>query len=212
MKIPLIIINFKTYPESTGKKALRLAKKIQRVNKNMIIGVQATDIYLVSKNTKLSVYAQHVDSYKQGRNTGFITPESVKQAGAGGVFLNHSEHKLSLIEIKKIFKRCKKINLKVAIFSKNIKEAKQIEKLKPDYLIIEPPELVGGNISISKAKPKLIENISKNLKIPFLVGAGIKTSEDVKIAMKLGASGIAIASGIIKVKDSKKALKDLIKL
>jgi len=203
----ITIINFKTYPEATGKNALKLARTIEKIDKNIIIGVQATDIYLISKETKLSVYAQHVDYFEQGRNTGYILPEAVKKSGAKGVFLNHSEHRLSLDEIKKTFNRCKKIGLKVLIFASDLKEAKKLEKLKPDYLVIEPSELVAGSKSVSEEKPELIEKISKNIKMKFLVGAGIKTGEDVKIALKLGASGIAVASGVIKAKNPARVLK-----
>lgn len=204
------VINFKTYKEATGKNALKLAKAIEKVDKNIIVGVQATDIFLISEKTKLQVYAEHVDFGELGRNTGFVLPEAVKEAGAKGVFLNHSEHKLSLKELKKSFMRCKKIGLKILVFAKDLKEAKILEKLKPDYLVIEPPELVAGSKSVSQEKPELIEKISKNIKMKFLVGAGIKTREDVKTALKLGASGIAVASGVIKVKNPGKVLRGLI--
>jgi len=206
---PLIVINLKTY--HSGKAALALAKKIQAVNKNIILGAQPTDISLLKNNTKLKIYAQHIDNCTPGRNTGFITPESVKIAGAEGVFLNHSEHKLYFKTIKETTALCKKIGLKTLIFAKDTTEAKKIEKLKPDYIAIEPPELVAGKKSVSTEKPELIKKIKKTLKSKFLVGAGIKTNTDVKIAMKLGASGIAISSAITKAKNPKAVLKSLIK-
>ena len=86
-----------------------------------------------------------------------------------------------------------------------------IQKLKPNYLIIEPPELVGGKVSISKSKPDLIQKIAKELKTKFIVGAGIHTSEDIKTAIKLGAFGIAISSAITKAKNPSSVLRKLIK-
>lgn len=209
MKKPLVIINFKTYKQ--GKAAIKLAKAIEKFNKDIIIGVQATDIYEITKVTKLKVYAQHVDYFKPGRYTGYILPEAVKKDKAEGSFLNHSEHKLSFSVLKKTIKRCKKLKLKTLVFAKDLKEAKEIEKLKPDYLIIEPPGLVGGKISVSKAKPELIKNIAKTLKCKFLVGAGIHTSEDFKTALTLGASGIVISSAITKAKAPVKKLRELIR-
>ncbi|MEM3370067.1 MAG: triose-phosphate isomerase, partial [Candidatus Micrarchaeia archaeon] len=50
-----------------------------------------------------------------------------------------------------------------------------------------------------------------NDKIPVLCGAGIKNSEDVRIAIELGARGILVASGITKAKDPKTATLELIK-
>lgn len=206
---PIIVINFKTYKQ--GKEVIKLAKIIEKFNKNIIIGVQASDIYEVVKKTKLKVYAQHVDYFKKGRNTGFVLPEAIKKDGGVGSFLNHSEHKLKYRILKKTIKRCKKLGLKTIVFAKDLKEAKKIGKLKPDYLIIEPPELVGGKKSVSKEKPELIEKISKKLKTNFLVGAGIKTKEDINIAMKLGAKGIAISSVITMSKNPGKILRNLIK-
>ena len=205
---PIVIINFKTYKQ--GKKAVELAKKIERADKKIILGVEANDLYEISHAVKNPVYSQHVEHFKKGRNTGFVIPEAVKADNARGSFLNHSEHKLSFRILKKTMKRCKKLGLKTIVFAANLKEAKKIKKLKPDYLIIEPPELVGGKKSVSKEKPELIENIKKKLKMKFIVGAGIKTNEDVKIAIKLGASGIAISSAITKAKNPGKVLKELL--
>jgi len=205
---PTIIINFKTYKQ--GKKVIKLAKQIEKINKNIIIGVPPSEISDISDKTKLKIFAEHVDPYKPGRNTGFIIPEAVKKQGAKGVFLNHSEHPLDFNTIKKTIKRCKEIKLKTAVFTKNLKQAKKIEKLKPDYLIYEPPELVAGNTSVSKAKPEIIEKFSAKLKMPFLVGAGIKTKKDVRLSIKLGASGIAVSSVITKAKNPERVLKKLL--
>lgn len=207
---PIIVINLKTYQQ--GEKSVKIAKEIERVDKNVILGVQASDIYEIAKKTKLKVYAQHVDPFEPGRNTGYILPEAVKKDKAVGTFLNHSEHKLKMDVIKKTIAHCKKIKLKTMVFVKDIKQAKEIEKLNPDFLIYEPPELVAGNISVSSAKPEIIKNLSKKLKktTRFLVGAGIKTREDVTKSMKLGAAGIAVSSAITQAKEPKKKLKELL--
>jgi triosephosphate isomerase (TIM) len=204
-----IIINFKTY--KFGKDVLDLAKQMEKINKNIIIGVQPTDIYLISKNTELKVYSQHVDSIEPERATGFITPESVISAGAVGVFLNHSEHPIKFEILKKTIQRCKDVGLKTAVFASSLEESKKIEELNPNYLIYEPPELVAGNISVSNSKPEMIKKISKEIKMPFLVGAGIKTSEDVKKSIELGASGFAISSAITKSENPGEVLRELIK-
>jgi triosephosphate isomerase (TIM) len=203
----ITVINFKTY--KTGKDALKLAKTIEKFNKNIIIGVQPSHLNEIATKTKLKVYSQHVDQFKPGRRTGYIIPEAIKKDGAKGTFLNHSEHKIPFRILKKTIKVCKETKLKTIVFASNLKEAKRIQKLKPDLLIIEPPELVATKTSVSKEKPELIINISKKLKTKFLVGAGIHTKEDVKIALKLGASGVALSSAITKSKNPKKVLKDL---
>jgi triosephosphate isomerase len=192
----ITIVNFKTYKQ--GKNAFNLARKIEKFDKTIIVGVQVADIKEISSKTKLRVYAQHVDYFEKGRNTGYIIPESVKADGAEGTFLNHSEHRLKLDIIKKTVKRCKNVGLKTAVFASTLKEAKKIERIHPSLLIIEPPELVAGKVSVSSAKPDLIRRISQSLKMKFLVGAGIRTRKDVETALKLGASGIAVSSSVMK--------------
>jgi triosephosphate isomerase (TIM) len=204
----IIVINLKTYKQ--GNAVIDLAKKIKKVNKKIILGVQASDIYEIARETGLKVYSQHVDFEKKGKATGFVLPEAIKKDGAVGSFLNHSEHKLKFEILKKTLERCKKAGLKTMVFASSIKESLRIEKLKPDYLIYEPPELVGGKISVSKAKPEIIKKISEKLKISFLVGAGIHTREDVQTALKLGASGIAVSSAVVNAKNPEKKLKQLI--
>jgi len=205
---PIVVVNFKTYQQ--GESAVKLAKAIEKVGKEIIIGVQANDIHEITKLTKLKVFVQHVDYFQPGRNTGYIIPEAVKKDKAIGTFLNHSEHKLSYEVLKKTIDRCKKIGLKTMVFANSLKEAEKIKKLKPNYLIYEPPELVGGKKSVSESKPEIIRDIKRKLKMKFLVGAGIHTKEDVKIAMKLGAAGIALSSAITKSKNPGKKLKELI--
>lgn len=205
---PLIVINLKTYQQ--GKRAIDIAKRVERVDKNIILGVQASDIYEITKKTKLRIYAQHVDYFIPGRNTGYILPEAVKKDGAVGTFLNHSEHKLNYDILKRTISRCKRIGLKTLVFASTLKEADKIQKLKPNYLVVELPELVGGKKSISKTKPKLIEKMKKRIKMKFLVGAGINTKEDIEIAIKLGASGIAISSVITKAKNPERKLRELL--
>lgn len=209
MKKPIIVINLKTYQQ--GEKAIKIAKEIEKVDKNIILGVQASDIYEIAKKTKLKIYAQHVEYFLPGRNTGYILPEAVKKDRGVGTFLNHSEHKLNYSVLKKTIARCKKVRLKTLVFANSLREAEKVQKLHPDYLAIEPPELVGGKISVSTAKPELIERIKRKIKMKFLVGAGIHTREDVQIAMKLGASGIAVASAVTKAKNSEKKLRELLK-
>ena len=206
---PIVVVNFKTYRQ--GGSVVNLARQIEKVDRGILVGVQVSDVYEIAKKTKLGVYSQHVDCLEKGRATGFVLPEAVKSDKAVGSFLNHSEHKLRFDVLKKTMKRCGEVGLKTVVFASSLAEALKIEKLKPDYLVIEPPELVGGKVSVSKSKPGLIERIKKRLKMKFLVGAGIHSSEDLRIAMKLGASGIAVSSAICNARNPEKKLRDLVK-
>ena len=79
-----------------------------------------------------------------------------------------------------------------------------------DVIAVEPPELIGGDISVSTARPELIsDSVQKISKVPVLVGAGVKNGADVRIARKLGAVGVLIASGVTKANDPEAVLLDL---
>jgi len=214
-----LVINFKTYEEATGKNALKLAKICEKFSKKynsleIIVSPQFTDLPAISK-LKLKIFSQHVDPVEPGRNTGHITPFAVKNY-ASGTFLNHSEKKLSISEIEKCIALCKKYSLETLCFAKDLKECKKIIPLEPNYLAYEPPELVGGKISVSEAKPEILRkfvNLIKEQKprIKALCGAGINKLEDVEKAVELGTDGICLSSAFVKSNDHVKFLKEIIK-
>jgi len=80
-------------------------------------------------------------------------------------------------------------------------------------LALEPPELIGTPMSVSRARPqsivRLVETI-KNSHYPIIpvCGAGVRTQEDVKIAFKLGAQGVMIGSAV-KSKDFQQKLMEM---
>ncbi|MFH0712056.1 MAG: triose-phosphate isomerase [archaeon] len=204
---PIVVVNFKTYKQGAG--VLKLARAIEKVDEEIIVGVQACDVLAVSSRTNLKVFCQHVDWQKPGRGTGFILPEAVKADGAVGVFLNHSEHKLKWRILKRTVRRCREVGLGVLIFASGLREARRVRKLKPDYLVVEPPELVGGKVSVS-SRPEFILDLSRNLKCDFLVGAGICSRRDVVRALELGAVGVAVSSGIVRAREPGRVLRRML--
>ncbi|RLJ08218.1 MAG: triose-phosphate isomerase [Candidatus Aenigmatarchaeota archaeon] len=212
-----LLINFKTYKEGTGKNGFKIGKIAEKLSKktnvNIILCVQSADIRLFS-SLSLPVYSQHIDPITYGANTGWILPEAIKEAGAKGTLLNHSEHQIDYKTLSLSVKRAKETGLKTVVCIDKPGKAKKTAKLNPDFIAIEPPELIGGNISVSKAKPeiitKTINNVNSVKKIPVLIGAGIKNREDVKKGIKLGAKGVLIASGVVKASDLEKAIKNIL--
>ena len=216
LKTPIIIVNLKTYMQGYGKNALALAKALEDVGEGKVaIAASALDLNILVNNTNLPILAQHIDPIKYGSNTGFILPEGVKESGAIGTLVNHSEHRLKLADIEACIKRAKELDLITVLCTNNIQTSKAGATLEPDFVAVEPPELIGGDISVSKAQPEiikgsvdLVKKVAPNVKV--LCGAGVKNGEDVRIAMELGAEGVLLASGVVKAKDSKSVMKDLI--
>ena len=204
-------MNFKTYEEGTGEKALALAKICQEVEKETEIKifpvVQAADIYRLASQG-LTVWAQHIDDINFGPNTGLILPQAIAGAGAKGTLLNHSENKLPVEVVGSIIERTKGLGFLVC--AESLDEAQRIAEFKPDLIAYEPPELIGGDIAVSSAKPEIISDFTREIKeIPVLVGAGIHGQEDVKKSLKLGAVGILVSSAVVLAKDQRKTLTDL---
>ena len=209
-KTPMIIVNFKTYIESTGRRALVLAKQAEKVSKEtgacIIVAPQFADLAKISETVEIPVFAQHIDPIKPGSSTGHILVESVKEAGAVGTLVNHSERQLRLVDIDAIIALAKEKGLTSCVCANNPSVSAAIAAMHPDITSVEPPELIGSGISVSKAKPEIITD-TVNLvhkvdpKMTILCGAGISTGEDVSIALRLGTRGVLVASGIVKAKD-----------
>jgi len=222
MKIdfPIILINFKAYYEAMGRRGLELAKIAEKVYKdyNVTIAVapQYIDLSLIANEVEIPVFAQHVEAFDPGSHTGFITLEAIKEAGAIGTLLNHSEHRLRIDIIDDIVKKAKKVNITTVVCANTPEVSAAVAALNPDMIAIEPPELIGTGIPVSKAKPEVItrtiELVRKvNQKVVILTGAGITTGDDVVAALNLGTQGVLLASGVVKAKDRRKALENLVK-
>lgn len=209
----MIFVNFKTYDQATGEASLRLAKICSEVSQEtgikIIPIVQTADIWrLVSQG--LEVWAQSADAIDFGAHTGHILPEAVLAAGAKGFLLNHSEKKLSQLELEKILTKLKIKNVQTLVCVEGIDETMAIIGFQPTFLAYEPPELIGGQISVSQAKPEIIsEFVAKIAGVPILVGAGIHTPQDVQKALELGAKGILVSSGVILAPNPKEVLLNL---
>ena len=215
LKTPILIINFKTYEQSTADNALKLAKICDEVAKetgaSIAIAVQPTDIKEIVQNVSIPVLAQHIDGVKYGSNTGHILPESVKEAGVVGSLLNHSEDQYDMTNLKKTIERMDELSLSKILCANTPEKAGELQSLNPDFIAIEPPELIGGPVSVANAKPEVItDTVNIVTSCPVLCGAGVNSKEDVEIALKLGAKGVLVASGIVKSQDPKAAILNLI--
>jgi triosephosphate isomerase len=218
-RTPIVILNFKTYLESTGKNALKLAKASEIVAEetgvNMVVAPQSPDIYSLSQEVKIPIFAQHMDAVDAGGHTGSILIECVKEAGAIGSLINHSEQRMKLADIDMIVKKTSEQNMVSVICTNNIETSAAAATMKPDFVAIEPPELIGSGIPVSQAEPEIVEGTVDiiheiNPEIGVLCGAGISTGDDMKAALDLGAEGVLLASGIIMAQDPKEALLNLV--
>lgn len=215
IRTPLVLVNFKTYLEATGKKAVMLAKTVEKACSEtdvcMAVAPQHSDVLRVAESVSIPVFAQHVDPVAAGSHTGHMLAEAVKEAGAVGTLINHSERQLRLSDIAAIIKRVHSLKM-ASVVCANVPEVSMaVAALNPDMIAIEPPELIGTGISVSKAKPEVVTNTIElvrtiNKRVTVLCGAGITSGEDVAAALRLGTEGVLVASGVVKAKDPYKVL------
>ena len=219
MDTPIVILNYKTYLESSGIKALELAHDLESAASEsgitMVAAPQAADIYRISEETSLPIFAQHIDPIAPGGHTGSNFIDTLIEAGISGSLINHSEQRMKLADIDEVIKQCKANNIESCVCTNNIETSKAVAALDPVAVAVEPPELIGTGIPVSQAQPEVVEDSVKgvkaiNKKVKVLCGAGITTGDDMKAAMDLGADGVLLASGIIKAESPKEALLDLV--
>ena len=217
MDKPLIVVNFKTYQTASGESAEQLATVMEQVanrNYRMIAVVSAFDLSLISNNTdNVEVWSQHLDPVGKGSYTGWLEPDLAIYRGATGTIINHAEHKVPIDHVRDLMAMLPE-NFPICACAADVKKAIALAKLGPTFIAVEPPELIGGDLSVTSADPSIVSDTvaavkSTNPDVRVLCGAGVKNGADVKKAIELGAEGVLLASGVTKASDVSSVLNDL---
>ena len=216
MQAPLIVVNFKTYTSALASAAERLGKQMASVQTNarMVAVTSAFDLSSVSSIDGLEVWAQHLDPVGQGSHTGWLEPETAIARGASGTIINHAEHKVSIEHVRDLMAMLPE-GFPVCACAADVNEARALAELGPTFIAVEPPELIGGDISVTTADPSIVSDTVAAVKevnpnVRILCGAGVKNGQDVATAIALGAEGVLLASGVTKANDPESVLSDLV--
>lgn len=219
-KGPAVIINFKVYSEIEGVKSFELSEICDKIadetGANLMVCPPMVELSYVADQVSIPVFSQNVDPRKPGSGTGYTTPSLVKATGAAGTLINHSEHKQPVEDVGACVQMCKELELVTCVCADTVDIAKDLARFSPDYIAVEPPELIGGDISVTTANPGIVSGTVEAVKsvdsgIKVLCGAGVKNGNDVKTAVDLGAEGVLLASGVVKAKDPESVIRDLIR-
>jgi len=217
---PLIVVNFKTYSSAHGANAEMLAKFMAEADAacdsaDFVAVVSAFDLASVKAAApNLQVWAQHLDPVGFGSNTGWLHPETAIERGATGTIINHAEHKVSIDHVKNLLAQLPD-GFPVCACAADLDEAKALAALGPTMIAVEPPELIGGDISVTTADPEIVSGTANLVKsvnpdVRVLCGAGVKNGDDVAMAIQLGTEGVLLASGVTKANDPQGILADLV--
>jgi triosephosphate isomerase len=217
IKTPVLIVNLKQYDQALGNRPLDFAITAKKLaEKHDVTILIAPPDPLIDSTAKISLtISQHLDPYESGAYTGSLIAKEVKELGGIGSLINHSEKRIPHEDIKRCVELCKKYELVSIVCAKDNEEVMQVAKFRPDFIAIEPPELIGGDVSVSSARPDIIKKSVEEVKeiypeIEILCGAGVKTKMDVRKALYLGTKGVLVASGIVKSDNIEKAMEELI--
>jgi triosephosphate isomerase len=215
---PLIVVNFKTYSTAMGHKAVQLAQAMERASQDqvrMVAVVSAFDLHAVKQAApSLEVWSQHLDPVGQGSFTGWLQPENAIERGSQGTIINHAEHKVEIEHVQNLMQQLPE-GFPICACAADVDEAHRLADLGPTFIAVEPPELIGGDISVTTADPAIVSdtvNAVRNINpdVRVLCGAGVKDGKDVKTAVELGAHGVLLASGVTKASDVDAVLADLV--
>lgn len=215
---PLIVVNFKTYATAMGHKAVQLAQAMERASRDhvrMVAVVSAFDLHAVKQAApSLEVWSQHLDPVGQGSFTGWLQPDNAIERGSQGTIINHAEHKVEIEHVQNLMQQLPE-GFPICACAADVDEAHRLADLGPTFIAVEPPELIGGDISVTTADPAIVSetvNAVRNINpdVRVLCGAGVKDGKDVKTAVELGAHGVLLASGVTKASDVEAVLADLV--
>jgi len=209
----MIILSLKTYKEATGDNAISLLSCVKKVSEEFGVKIipvaQPTDIYRIKKELGIEVWAQCMDPIEPGKHMGWLSPYSLKEAGATGVIINHSEHKISEENIIKTLEKAKEYGLQTVVIAFDIETVIKYDSFNPDYIAYEREDLVGTGISTFSQEEGTIKKLVSIVKHPLIIGAGVSTGEDTKHAVEFGAKGVILASAFVLAKDPEAKLREL---
>ena len=219
MADPLVVVNFKTYESAKGDAAVSLAQAMWEAHDvtggRFVAAVSAFDLGAVHAAVpRLPVWAQHLDVVEGSSRTGWLDASTATARGARGTLLNHAEHRVTIDVLEQTIDHLP-ATLEVCACAASTRESRAIGRFKPTYVAVEPPELIGGDISVTSADPQLIEGAVSAVRevapnVGVLCGAGVKTGTDVAAAMDLGAGGVLLASGVARSSDPLGTLMELV--
>ena len=209
LRAPIFEVGLKGY--AYGAAAVELARAADRLAEafdvTVIFDPQAVDIAAVARETRhVHVFAQHLDPVSPGRGAGAVLAEAVREAGAVGTMLNHSERRMTLTDIAGAIRRAREAGLATMVCADSPEEAAAVAVLGPDIVLAEPPELIATSRSAATEMQWFVERAVEGVQridpdILVMCGAGVQTPEDVARMIGLGVDGTGSSSAVLRAAD-----------
>ncbi len=217
MEAPLLVVNLKAYGRAVGDGALRVLEALERVRDEtgvtVAIAPNHVDLSLVASRAAIPVLAQGAVPGMGGAATARVPIGILPSIGVEGLIINHSENQQTLSEVASLVEEARSLGLWSLVCVPSPSEAMAVAPLSPDAIAVEPPDLIGGPISVSRARPEVLLQFSRALSEAYtgllLAGAGISSGEDSSRAVELGMDGVLVASAIANSEEPFKRALDI---
>jgi len=216
LKPPIFLIGLKAY--IWGEKALRLARVVEEISEKTSVTFclipQLVDLYRLASEVEVPILAPTMDPIRPGRGVGRNLPEAIKEAGAVGVMLNHSENRMTLNEINESIRRAHEVGLLTLVCCESPEEAAAITLLGADLVLAEPPALIGSLRSVGRLMKDFVKDSIKAVKelsskTLILAGGGVASPEDAAEIIRLGADGTGASRAVHESRNPKTFLEEV---
>lgn len=146
------------------------------------------------------VFAQGMDLDHVGPSVGRVIPESLADAGADGVMLNHVSNPLDSERLRWSVQRAQENGLMTMVCAGSEAEVLRILPLHPTIVLFEPPELIGHSGGTGRPWIARVNEKARTLAPDVLMmhAGGVGTAEDAYQIMRSGADGTGSTSGVLR--------------
>jgi len=146
------------------------------------------------------VFAQAMAINEPGPSVGHVIAESLVDAGACGVTLNHDSLPLDRSAIARMVVRAHDNGLMTMVCAGSDSEALAVAPLKPTIILYEPPRLIGGAGGGDRPWIRSIDDRVRIVAPAVLMmhAGGVSTPDDAYQIMRSGAAGTGSTSGVLR--------------
>ncbi|WP_162253405.1 triose-phosphate isomerase [Microbacterium sp. Root180] len=146
------------------------------------------------------VFAQTMDDDEPGPSVGRITAESLVDAGARGVMLNHDSSPLDPTTLARTVRRASESGLMTMVCAGTDEQALDLARLDPTIVLYEPPELIGGAGGGDRPWIRPIDRRVREVapEVLMMHAGGVAVPEDAYRIMRSGAQGTGSTSGVLR--------------
>lgn len=163
-------------------------------------------------DTGVLVFAQGMDPDPVGPSMGRVTAESLLDAGASGVMLNHDSNPMAPELLSTAVERARLTGLETMVCADTSDAALQLAVLDPTAILFEPPALIGTADTAERDWITATNDLMRG-RFPealLMHAGGVSSPSVAKSIMALGADGTGSTSGVLGAADPLGAVRPFI--